>query len=121
MTEFILPCAVGALTGVLAACGVGGGTLLLLYMTAAASMSYGDAKIINLLFFIVCAGISMVFHLKNKLINLKASAAAALCGSVTAAISAYLARDLSGGVLKTVFGVLFIIAGVREIFMKQTQ
>ena len=38
MSEWVLPLAVGAATGVLSGFGVGGGTLLLVYMTAFAGV-----------------------------------------------------------------------------------
>ena len=52
MNDWILPLAVGAATGVLSGFGVGGGTLLLVYMTAFAGVEQRLAQGINLLYFL---------------------------------------------------------------------
>lgn len=118
MTGFILPVIVGAAAGALAGCGVGGGSLLLLYMTALGGVSYTDAKWINLLFFGVTAALSLISHIKNGLIEKRATLICSLCGMVTAAVTAFWARSLSNGALGKIFAALFIIAGLRELFAK---
>lgn len=110
---------VGAATGVLAGCGVGGGTLLLLYMTALGGVSFADAKWINLLFFTVTAVIALISHIKNKLIDYRATIICALCGIVTAIPAALFAQTLQEGALSKIFGALFIIAGIREVLAKE--
>ena len=50
MKDWILPLIVGAVTGVLSGFGVGGGTLLLVYMTAFAGVEQRLAQGINLLY-----------------------------------------------------------------------
>ena len=47
-----LEIAVGAAAGVLSGCGVGGGTLLLLYLTAVADVAPRTAAGVNLLYFL---------------------------------------------------------------------
>ena len=47
---------VGAVMGYLAALGIGGGTLLILWLTFISSMDALSARAINLMFFIVSAG-----------------------------------------------------------------
>lgn len=46
MKEWILPLAVGAATGVLSGFGVGGGTLLLVYMTAFAGVEQDRKSVV---------------------------------------------------------------------------
>ena len=110
--------AVSALCGALAGCGVGGGSLLLLYLTAAKNLPYMQGKQINLLFFIVCAAISLVFHIKDKLVCLKNAAVCALCGILTCLPAAVFSAQLSGELMKKIFGALFILVGLREVFAK---
>ena len=52
MTGWLLPLLAGTATGVLSAFGVGGGTLLLIYMTAFAGLPQDQAQGINLLYFL---------------------------------------------------------------------
>ena len=49
MTNWLLAALAGAITGVLSGFGVGGGTLLLIYLTAFAGMEQTMAQGINLL------------------------------------------------------------------------
>ena len=56
---------VGLLTGVLSGCGIGGGSLLLLWLTLAQDMPQFTAGGINLLYFLACAPAALVSHLKT--------------------------------------------------------
>lgn len=109
---------IGAACGALAGCGVGGGTLLLLYMTVVGKVGFGDAKWINLLFFTVTATIALVSHIKNRLIDKKAAVICIISGVCAATVAAFFARGLDEGVLSKFFGALFIIAGIKELFSK---
>ena len=115
MLDFVI----GALTGALAGCGVGGGTLLLLYLTAVLSLPYQQAKGINLLFFAVCAAIALVSHIKNRLVDIKCASVCAFCGIVAAVPAAIFSADIPHDLMKKIFGALFIVAGVREILAKK--
>lgn len=55
----------GALTGVLSGFGVGGGTLLLIYLTAFAGMPQNQAQGINLLYFLPSAAAALPAHIKH--------------------------------------------------------
>ena len=65
LNEFWLPLLAGAVTGVLSGFGVGGGTLLLVYMTAFAGLEQQTAQGINLLYFLPAALLALPSHLKN--------------------------------------------------------
>ena len=62
MSDWVLPLVVGAVTGVLSGFGVGGGTLLLVYMTAFAGLPQSLAQGINLLYFLPAG--AMALHKK---------------------------------------------------------
>ena len=116
--NYILPLLVGAVCGALAGCGVGGGSLLLLYLTAVAGMDYSRSKLLNLLFFIVCASLSLVSHLKNNMIDKKTALWCIASGGVTALVFSLLSSAFKTAVLGKIFAVFFIAAGVRELFSK---
>ena len=65
MSEWVLPLAVGAATGVLSGFGVGGGTLLLVYMTAFAGVDQHLAQGINLLYFLPAGLMALPAHVKT--------------------------------------------------------
>ena len=55
----------GALTGVLSGFGVGGGTLLLIYLTTFAGMEQSQAQGINLLYFLPSAAAALPAHISH--------------------------------------------------------
>ena len=57
---------VGAALGFLSGLGVGGGSLLLLWLTVAMGRSQDTARAMNLLFFLPCALIATVFRWKQS-------------------------------------------------------
>lgn len=59
------------LTGILASMGLGGGMILILYMTLIAGMEQLTAQGVNLLFFIPIAAAALIIHTKNKLVKWK--------------------------------------------------
>ena len=61
--------AVGLATGILSGCGVGGGSLLMLYLTMLAGIGQYQAAGINLLYFLACAPAALWSHSKNGLID----------------------------------------------------
>ena len=65
MTQWLIPALAGAVTGVLSGFGVGGGTLLLIYMTAFAGVGQAAAQGINLLYFLPTAATALPSHIKN--------------------------------------------------------
>ena len=69
MKDWILPLIVGAATGVLSGFGVGGGTLLLVYMTAFAGVEQRLAQGINLLYFLPAGLMALPAHVKNGYIE----------------------------------------------------
>ena len=80
---------VGAATGVLSGCGVGGGTLLLVYMTVFAGLDQHLAQGINLLYFLPAAATALPAHIKNGYIDGKTVWPAALAGLAGTALAAW--------------------------------
>ena len=109
---------VAAILGFLAGLGVGGGSLLILWLTLVVGMDYPDARTINLLFFLPSAGIATLFHCKQRSVHLKKIYPAILCGCAAAALCAILGRYLDTGLMPKLFGGLFILTGLRELFYK---
>ena len=59
MMGWLLSLAAGAVTGVLSAFGIGGGSLLLIYLTAFAALDQHQAQGINLLYFLPAAAAAL--------------------------------------------------------------
>ena len=115
----VLAAAVGAVTGVLSGMGIGGGTLLVIYMVNFAHVEQISAQGINLLYFLPVAASSLISHIRNRLIRLRVFVICSVSGVVAAVGGSLLANVLETGVLRKLFGVLLIAAGLAQIFRKK--
>ncbi len=109
----------GLVCGVLSGFGIGGGSLLMVYLTAVAAMDQKMAQGINLLYFLPTSIGALIFHIRNKMICWKAVIPAAVCGSITAALSAWLASSMDVELLRKLFGGFLLIVGATEVFRKK--
>ena len=116
--EWLLAFGVGALTGILSGFGVGGGSLLLVYLTGIAGVEQRLAQGINLLYFLPAAAAALPAHFKNGYIDGKAAAPAILAGLICAALAAWAATAIEVETLRKLFGVFLLWIGLRELFRK---
>jgi uncharacterized membrane protein YfcA len=107
------------LTGILASLGVGGGMLLIIYLTVFAGFDQLSAQGINLLYFLPIALLAVILHTKNHLINWKPLIPAILVGIIGAVIGSIIAKFIDKELLRTVFAVFVLIIGVKEILYKK--
>lgn len=105
-------------TGILSGFGVGGGTLLLLYMTALAGLPQTLAQGINLVYFLPAAALALPAHVKNGFIEKSVLLPAILTGLVGAALAAWVATGLDVALLHRLFGGFLIYVGLTELFRK---
>lgn len=103
-------------TGIFASLGLGGGMILILYMTIFAGFSQLEAQGINLIFFIPIAILSLIMHTKNKLVKWKKVLPAILCGTAAAVLGCVLARRLGSEYLTKIFAVFVLLTGIKELF-----
>ena len=109
-----IPFAVGAVTGVLSGFGVGGGTLLLVYLTAVLGMEQQLAQGINLLYFLPAAALALPNHRKNGYIEKKILLPALAAGLLCAGGAAWLAAGMETGLLRKCFGGFLILVGIGQ-------
>lgn len=112
---------VGCMLGVLAGLGVGGGSLLILWLSIVIGLDPNTAKVINLLFFIPSAIISSTFHWHNGKLNISLTITAAVAGCISAALFSILSKEIDVQILKKLMGALLIITGLIELFQKRPQ
>lgn len=109
---------VGTVLGFLSGLGIGGGSLLILWLTMALNTDPYTARGINLLFFIPSALIACLFRLRQGNLRLRPILPAILAGCTAAAVFSWISTILDVEVLKKLFGVILIAAGLREIFYR---
>ena len=105
-------------SGMAASLGIGGGGILIIYLTLFASMEQLKAQGLNLLFFIPCGIIAIIIHLKNKLIVKEYSVLLISGGVVGALVGNYLATVINTAILSKIFAVFIILIGLRELLTK---
>ena len=110
---------VGTLLGFLAGLGIGGGSLLILWLTFVVGMPQEMARGINLLFFLPAAVIACIFRWKQGSVDFGRMLPAILSGCAAAAVCAWIAPSLDVELLKKLFGGLLIITGLRELFLRK--
>ncbi|SHI06343.1 hypothetical protein SAMN02745823_02175 [Sporobacter termitidis DSM 10068] len=108
----------GFVTGILSGWGIGGGSLLIIYMTVFAGVTQQAAQGINLLYFLPTSLTALYSHLKNKLIE-KSLAWPAICaGALTTLGASLLVTSIDTHLMKKFFGVFIIIIGLTEVFKR---
>ncbi len=112
----LLAIAVGAATGIISGFGIGGGSLLILYLTAFAAVDQYTAGGINLLYFLCCAPTALVSHIRHRRVEWAAVLWCTVSGVVTSAAAAFVASGMSTDLLRRLFGVLLLYIGTRELF-----
>ena len=119
MLDWIIAALVGAATGVLSGLGVGGGSLLLIYLTNWAGLAQNLAQGINLLYFLPAAATALPAHFKNGCVEKRALLPAICAGLVCSALAAWAATAIDVGLLRKCFGAFLLVIGLRELFRKE--
>ncbi len=118
LNSFPIALAAGAVLGYLAGLGVGGGSLLILWLTLVLELPYGTARGINLMFFITGAGAVSLFRLKKGRLPIKKLLFAIAAGCAAAGLCAWFSSCMDISALKELFGILLLLTGVRELFYR---
>lgn len=118
LTEFIPSLLIAIVLGFLAGIGVGGGSLLILWLTMVVGMPYPQARILNLLFFLPAAVIACLFKKKQGELPLKKILPAVIAGAVAAGLFSFIGYFLDVRILQGLFGALLVLTGIRELFYK---
>ncbi len=119
MSGWLLAALAGFATGILSGFGVGGGTLLLVYMTAVEGLDQHLAQGINLLYFLPAGLCALPAHVKNGYIEKGVLLPTIGAGLVCAGLAAWAATAMDTAVLKKCFGGFLIAIGLWELFKKE--
>ena len=119
MSGWLIPLLAGAATGILSGFGIGGGSLLLIYMTSFAGVPQNLAQGINLLYFLPTAGAALPAHFKNGYVEKAALAPAILAGVAGTARAAWAATSMDTDLLRRCFGAFLLVIGLRELFRRE--
>lgn len=105
----------GTVLGFLAGLGIGGGSLLILWLTMVLHMDAMAARSINLLFFIPSAAVVCVLRLRQGNLKIRPLLPAALAGCAAAALFSWISTAVDTQILKKLFGLVLLFTGLREL------
>lgn len=111
---YLVSCVLGFLSGL----GIGGGSLLILWLTFVVKMPPEDARRLNLLFFLPCAVLSLILRGRQTQIRWKKLLPGILAGCFAAGAFTLVAELLPVETLKKGYGLLLLLTGVRELFYR---
>ncbi len=107
---------VGLLSGFLGSIGVGGGCVLVIYLILFTETAQRSAQGINLIFFIPCAVIGLIFHFKNKLVKWKTALPIIALGIIGVIAGLLIGGRLNDNLLKRIFGGFLLLISVYQIY-----
>lgn len=109
----------GLFSGIIGAMGLGGGAVLIIYLSLFTKTKQLTAQGINLLFFIPIAIIAVIVYSTKGLIKWKTTIKITLWGFLGTAIGLLLSNFLGGKLTGKVFGAMLIVLALIEIFGKK--
>jgi len=104
--------------GTLAGMGLGGGSLLILWLTAVQGMEPTLARGINLVFFLPAALIATLSRIRKGSLPIKKVMPAVWAGIIFATAFSLISSQLDIALLQKLFGVLLLATGLRELFYR---
>ena len=109
---------IGTVLGFLSGLGIGGGSLLILWLTMILHIDPATARSINLLFFIPSAVVACILRIKQGTLKITPLVPTILVGCAAAALFSWVSIVVDMEILKKLFGIVLIAAGARELSMK---
>ena len=109
----------GAVCGVLSGFGIGGGSLLLLYMAQIAGIDQMRSQGINLIYFIPSSAAALISHIKNKLVSFKTLVWTVPPAIIMSILGSLAATSIPSVLLRKFFGIFLTITGVKILLSRR--
>lgn len=109
----------GLFSGILGGMGLGGGGILIIYLSLFTETKQLTAQGINLLFFIPIGILALIIYTIKKQIKWKAVFKFSIWGLLGSATGLYFTGFLGGEITGKLFGGLLVILGIIEIFKRK--
>lgn len=107
---------IGIVAGIIGGLGMGGGTVLILFLSLFLKIEQHIAQATNVIFFVPTAIAAIIISLKNKNINLKVGLPVMLWGIFGALIGAVISTKMNVGMLKKCFGMFLIFIAIYQSY-----
>lgn len=107
---------IGIISGIVSGTGMGGGIILIFFLTFMLGIDQHVAQATNLIFFIPTSIVAIVVNFKNKNIDLKLAIIITIFGILGAIIGANISIHVDVKILKKCFGIFLAIIAINEIY-----
>lgn len=108
----------GLFSGIIASMGMGGGAVLIIYLSVFTTTEQLTAQGINLLFFVPIGLISVIIYTVRKKIKFKKIILLMIFGVIGSFIGIFITGIVNSVWLTKGFGIFLIVLGLKEIFLK---
>lgn len=108
----------GLFSGIIGGMGLGGGAVLIIYLTIFQNVEQLRAQGINLLFFIPIALTAIIIYAFKKQIKWRVITPIAAGGILGAVAGFFLTDFIGGNFTSKLFGGFLILLGLKELFFK---
>lgn len=107
------------ISAIISSMGLGGGGVLIMYLTLFKDTPQLTAQGKNLFFFIPCSVVSLFVYYKNGLIKFKKILPMILGGIIGVLAGNFILKEIPERLLRIIFAVFLIISGISTVFSKK--
>ena len=107
---------IGCVAGIVGGLGMGGGTVLILFLSLFLNIEQHIAQATNIIFFVPTALAAICVSLKNKNVNIKVGIPICLWGCLGAFIGACISTKMEISILRKCFGVFLILIAIYQTY-----
>ena len=107
---------VGVVSGIVGGLGMGGGTVLILFLSLFLEVEQHVAQATNIIFFVPTAIAAIIVNLKQKNINFKIGIPICLGGILGAFIGACISMLMNMSLLRKCFGIFLILIAIYQTY-----
>ncbi len=107
---------IGIVSGMVAALGMGGGTILILLLGIFTNLNQHIIQGSNLIFFIPTSIVAIIMNIKNKTINYKNAFIIIIAGVIGAIAGCKISFNIESSNLKKYFGIFLLGIAIFEIY-----
>ena len=115
MNEWLIAGIASLVAGFVSSMGLGGGGILVLYLTLFLNMPQTQAGGINLLFFLPVAAVSIFIHIRQKRIYVKLALKCVPLGMAGACLGVWITQLVEPVWVTRAFALLVFVLGAKEL------
>lgn len=106
---------IGLLGGIAGGMGLGGGTILIPFISIFLGVAQKQAQFLNVFSFVIMAFFIIFIYIKTKFIDIFPALLFAIIGAICAIFSALIIQDFSNSTLKIAFGIFLISLALIQL------